>query len=463
MSQRKQLVIRISFTLLIAPFLAQAYETGPPQRVTGAPGDNKTACIEAGCHAGTLNSATTGGVKIILPNSATTFVPGQAMQVSVQVTDSAKVKYGFQLTARLASSTSSGQAGDFTTGSDGFTQVLCDDGSTKKNGSLCPAQFPVEFIEHTVNGYEASTKGGYTFTFTWTPPAAASAGNVILYAAGNAGPGDPPVPTPTNVYSSSVTLTPAAATSNAPAITPSGVVAHGSSSTTIEPGSWVDIYGTSLSQTSRFWNAATEIVNGNLPTSLDNVSVTINNKPAYVYFISPGQINVQAPDDTATGSVNVVVKNSAGTSTSVTATLATVGPTFFTLDGKYAAGVIPAAGGFYLPGTASSYDLLGISGQYAFNTRPVKKGEVLELYATGFGPGNPAVPAGHVYTSASQTIYPVTLNIGGLTQTINAYITGAGVYQMNVTIPSNVASGDNTLQAMVNNVLTPTGIFITVQ
>lgn len=259
------------------------------------------------------------------------------------------------------------------------------------------------------------------------------------------------------------TLTPVV-TSNLPVITTSGVVAHGSKSTTIQPGSWVDIYGSNLSQTSRFWKADTEIVNGNFPTSLDGVSVKINGKSAYVYFISPGQINVQAPDDDgATGTVNVTVTSPAGTSTSVSVTLDSVGPTIFTLDGKYAAGVIPASGGFYFPGTAFAYDLLGPASRFPFNTRAVKKGEVLELYATGFGTGNPAVPAGKVFAGASKTTSPVTLTIGGVSQTLDAYIVGAGVYQFNVTIPQNIATGDNTLQATVNGVQTPAGIFVTVQ
>ena len=45
----------------------------------------------------------------------------------------------------------------------------------------------------------------------------------------------------------------------------------------------------------------------NAPTSLDGVSVTVNNKPAFVYYISPGQININVPDDTATGEVAIQV------------------------------------------------------------------------------------------------------------------------------------------------------------
>ena len=54
---------------------------------------------------------------------------------------------------------------------------------------------------------------------------------------------------------------------------------------------------------SRRWNPATEIVNGELPVSLDGTSVTVNGKAAAVEYISPGQLNVQLPDDTALGPV----------------------------------------------------------------------------------------------------------------------------------------------------------------
>lgn len=253
-----------------------------------------------------------------------------------------------------------------------------------------------------------------------------------------------------------------ATASGVPSINPSGVVTSGTTLTTIEPGSWVAIYGSNLSTTSRSWTSA-DIVNGNLPTSLSGVSVKINNKPAYVYYISPTQINVQAPDDTATGSVSVTVTNASGTSAASTVTLASVSPAFFTLDGKYAAGVIPASTGYYLAGTASAYDLLGPTGKFAYNTRPVKKGELLELYMTGFGVANPTVPAGIVYSSASQAVAPVSLSVGGVVLNETAYVVGAGLYQMNVTIPANVASGDNALTAIVNGVQTPTGIYITVQ
>lgn len=444
--------IKLSLVLSLVPVAAQAYEYGPPWGSTGAPGEQ--TCIQSGCHLGTPNTGT-GSVKILLPAGNTgTYTPGQTMKLLVQISDATKKAYGFEMTARLANNTTAGQ---FAT-ADANTQLICADGSDPASGP-CPSQFPIEEIEHTDAGFNASisSSGAFTYTMNWTPPASAGSGNVTLYVAANCGVGLPAFVSPTNVYLANLTLTPAAASSS-PAISPSGVVAHGGKSTTIEPGSFIDIYGANLSQTPM---AAT--FNGNFPTTLNNVSVMIDNKPAYVYYVSSGLINVQAPDDTALGTVNVTVTNSAGTSTPVTATIGAVGPTYFTLDGKYAAAVIPAATGFYLAGTANSYDLLGPAGLYSFNTRPVKKGEVLELYAGGFGAGMTPVPAGKVYASATQTIYPVTVTIGGVSQTVNAYIVGAGLWQMNVTIPQTVASGDNILQATVDGVQTPAGVYVTVQ
>jgi uncharacterized protein (TIGR03437 family) len=92
----------------------------------------------------------------------------------------------------------------------------------------------------------------------------------------------------------------------------------------------VTIRGTNLANTNpgRTWRTD-EIVNGNLPQSLDNVSVTINGKATYVYYISPTQINVQAPTDTTIGPVDVVVTNNGNVSQSATAQLQAVAPAFF--------------------------------------------------------------------------------------------------------------------------------------
>ena len=112
-----------------------------------------------------------------------------------------------------------------------------------------------------------------------------------------------------------------------------GVVNAASFRAGIAPRSWVTITGADLSATTRAWSG-NDIVDGNLPTSLDGVSVSINGQPGYVQYISPAQINVIAPEGVGTGDVEVRVTSNGQTSDPVVATVQTVSPAFFLFDGK---------------------------------------------------------------------------------------------------------------------------------
>src|SRR5260370_41786948 len=222
------------------------------------------------------------------------------------MTGSVAKAYGFQMTARLESNLANGQAGDFTAGTQQL--VLCDDASFKGSKG-CPASAPVQFIEHSAPFLTN------TISVVWTPPAS-NAGNVHIYVAAHAANHDG-AETGDHIYTANYTLTPqSGGGGNAPVIT--AVVNGASFQPGIESGSWSTVFGTNLSTTTRIWNTDTEIVNGKLPLSLDGVSVTVNNKPAAIYFIIPGQINFQAPYNTTVGAVNVTVTNSSGTSNSMT-------------------------------------------------------------------------------------------------------------------------------------------------
>ena len=87
-----------------------------------------------------------------------------------------------------------------------------------------------------------------------------------------------------------------------------------------------------LSATTRSWQAS-DFSGNNLPTTLDGVSVQIDGKKAAISYVSPGQLNVQAPTDTATGPVQVQVNNSSGAATG-TATLQNYSPAFFTFQSE---------------------------------------------------------------------------------------------------------------------------------
>jgi uncharacterized protein (TIGR03437 family) len=69
------------------------------------------------------------------------------------------------------------------------------------------------------------------------------------------------------------------------------------------PGMLMSLYGTKLA------NSTQSAKSLPLPLTFDGVSVTVNGLPAPLWFISPGQINLQIPYETALGSALVVVNN----------------------------------------------------------------------------------------------------------------------------------------------------------
>jgi uncharacterized protein (TIGR03437 family) len=241
-----------------------------------------------------------------------------------------------------------------------------------------------------------------------------------------------------------------------PSIGRNGIVPIYSSVPVVQPGSWVSIYGTNLA-------GATSVWNGDFPVTLGGTSVTVDGKPAYLWVVSPTQINMQVPDDATTGVVAVSVTTPFGTAAS-TVTLAPYGPSFSLLgDGKHVAGVIPTPNGTGAFG-GGTYDLVGPPGAFSFTTRPVQAGETLVLYGVGFGPTTPAVPAGSAFSGAAVAKSPVTVTIGGANAPVAfAGITEAGLYQINLTVPPNTGGGDQPVVASVNGFPTPTGAVVTVQ
>jgi uncharacterized protein (TIGR03437 family) len=212
----------------------------------------------------------------------------------------------------------------------------------------------------------------------------------------------------------------------------------------IESGSWVAIKGINLANTNpgRTWNDD-EVVGGKLPTSLDGVSVTIHGKPAFVYYISPTQINVQAPTDTATGPVDVVVNNNGILSAVAIAQLQTAAPAFFTILGTNTA-------------IASHLPDYGAT---------VKPGDTIVLWGTGFGPTTPDAPAGAAVNGAPAVVNTPVITIGGVQVTVISAVltTGtAGLYQITVQLPSTIPTGAQPVQAGVGTARSPAGITVNI-
>jgi uncharacterized protein (TIGR03437 family) len=216
----------------------------------------------------------------------------------------------------------------------------------------------------------------------------------------------------------------------------------------IEAGSWVAIKGTNLANTARSWGAE-DIVYGRLPTSLDGVSVTIDGEAAFVSYISPIQINVQAPTDTATGTVNVVVTNNGAASAPAKALLQTFAPAFFQYSGTS-----------YAIATRVDYTLVGNPSAIP-GTVAAAPGDVLILWATGFGQTNPATGAGAEVVGGPAVATLPTVTVGGTSvKVLGAALSqgNAGLYQVAIQLPASLPSGNLAIRASVQGFNSATGV-----
>lgn len=387
-------------------------------------------------------------MELQFPNG-NTYVPGVRQRVRVVITDTnaATRVFGYQVSARLASNELRGQAGTFTP--IGTDLVLCEDNAIRPAAG-CRTNVPIEFISH---GRAASTG---TFEFDWTPPAT-DQGNVRFYVAGNAANGNGQN-SGDRIYTANVTLTPSAGGGgNRPTITSEGGITNGASFVPgVVTGAWTSIFGTNLAAATKDWTGLID-AQGNFPTSIDGVSVTIDGKAAFINFVSANQINIQAPDLAGrTGPVQAIVKTAAGESlpVSVNAQRELPGLFLFTQAPKKHPAAVRSDGVFIGP------DALFGS---AVRTVPAKPGDVVLFFGTGFGPTNPAVAPGRVFSGAAPLVDRVQMTIGGVSVTpAFGGLSGAGLNQFNVTIPE-LANGEHPIAMSINGVSIQTGVILTIQ
>jgi uncharacterized protein (TIGR03437 family) len=442
--QFKPLVIAkcVGVVLAIAPALIYAYEYGPPPGSAGPPSD--LTCGSPACHGGSTGM---GSVAITFPDGLS-YVPGVKQHVVVTITDPVQKRWGFQATVRPAANPRSSEAGDFES-TDTYTQVVCQDDSQKPAGQPCAMNPDFQYVEHTTEGTRLGTSSPVSFEFDWTP-GTTTTGDLLFYVAANAANGDG-----TNfgdhIYYKTVTLSQTSSTS--PAVSPGGVLNGASFGSSIAPASWVSIMGNSLATNTRAWNAS-DFQNGVAPTQLDGTSVMINGASAFVGYISPTQINVQAPDGTAAGPIQVQVAVNGQTSAPAAAQLQSFSPALFLWQSTYAVAQHADYSDIGKPGL-----LPGVT------TTPALQGETVILYGTGFGPSNPPVPAGTLTPNPSPLANAVTAQIDGIDAPVSfaGLAAGfAGLDQINVMVPDTAPDGDLPIVLNIGGVATPVAM-ITVQ
>jgi uncharacterized protein (TIGR03437 family) len=208
--------------------------------------------------------------------------------------------------------------------------------------------------------------------------------------------------------------------------------------TSVAPGSWVEIYGSSLAPHTRQW-AGPDFIGNNAPTIVDGVQVIIGSQKAVVDFISSGQVNAQLPSNIGTGPAQIALTNGNVTSApfniTVNATEAgLLAPPAFKIGANQYVVAQFADGTYVLPAGA-------IAGTAS---RPAKPGETIVIYGVGFGAVIPNIPAGQIVTQANELSLPLQI-LFGQTQAQAQYFGLApnfvGLYQFNVVVPA-VANND---------------------
>ena len=250
---------------------------------------------------------------------------------------------------------------------------------------------------------------------------------------------------------SPVGLAPIPLTTPTPAVT---LVANAEGGVaTIAPNSWVEIKGSNLGPAgdTRIWQSP-DFVNNQLPASLDGVSVTVNGVPAYVYYISPTQVNILTPPNAISGSVPVQVTDNGVISANFMVQAQAESPSFFVFGG-----------GPYIAATHVNGSYLGPTSLYPGLTTPAQPGETIVLYANGFGPTSTPVVTGAETQSGTLSPMPV-ITIGGVPAMVTfAGLVAPGEFQFNVVVPPSLANGDQPTIAMYNGLTTQAGTLITVQ
>jgi uncharacterized protein (TIGR03118 family) len=219
----------------------------------------------------------------------------------------------------------------------------------------------------------------------------------------------------------------------------------------IAQNTYISIYGANLSPVTRTWTSS-DFTGSKLPTALTGVSVTVNGKPAYVYYVSPKQVDVLTPADTATGPVNVVVTSNGLVSGTVSATMAAVSPALFLLKDNKSIAATHADG-----------SLVGATTLYPGASTPAKAGETIVLYASGCGQTNPAFPDGQLISTPLNLASTPTVTFGGASaQVVYAGLVQAGVYQFNVVVPQSVTPGDVPVTIGTGTTTSASGTILTV-
>jgi len=194
-----------------------------------------------------------------------------------------------------------------------------------------------------------------------------------------------------------------------PRANPDGLVSAAASTVRAAPGSLVSLYGVG------FRDAEVQAPSLPLPLQLEDVQVAVNGVPAPLFYAGPRQINFQMPFGLQ-GRATITITNGRATD-AIEVDVSRVAPAIFTRD-------------------QSGAGLAAVR----------QSGRTVEIYCTGLGEVSPPVAAGAAAPASpfARVTAQVTAAIDGVAApvTFAGLAPGfAGLYQVNVTIPTGAPIG----------------------
>lgn len=187
-----------------------------------------------------------------------------------------------------------------------------------------------------------------------------------------------------------------------------------------------------------------------LPTTLSDTQVLVNGTPAPLYYVSPGQINVELSNSLPAGgtaTLQVLRPSTSQIYGSEEIPLASADPALFSTNGS---------GG----GQVAAVNFLDAS--INSSTNPVMRGQTIILYGTGVGPVPNAPPDGQAPSGAVSAPNAPQILLGASATTFvpaaNVTYSGLaplfpGIWQINLTIPADAPTGGSIpIKIFQNNV-----------
>lgn len=204
------------------------------------------------------------------------------------------------------------------------------------------------------------------------------------------------------------------------------------------PNSVVSIFGTNLAfDPGIFANSSTSA----LPTSLDSVSVYVDNRPAPLLMVSQGQINFLIPSDEIAGAVPVRVVRQGVKGPDIDVTLVSAAPMLF-----------PSAGGYVIAEDWNNGSAL------VTPDAPAHAGDTIILFVTGLGALEIKLDVYAISALVDPIANPPSLKVllnGAAVDPLLIKYAGAapgyaGLYQINLVVPSNTGN-DPSIQLVMGD------------